>query len=103
MMKCQILFSANVAVSLTVVASARKRVDSMTGLENLDPKLRRQYESTYGPFVAGDYSIGQQVAAHGVGGEVIWSFRKNGTGPLTYVIDDGSGWPAEVETSDVLA
>ncbi len=75
----------------------------MTGLENVDPKLRRQYESAYGPYCAGDYQIDQQLRSATVRGTVLWSFRKDGSGPLTYVVDDDSGWPAEVEASDVLA
>jgi hypothetical protein len=69
----------------------------------MDSKLMRQYSSAYGPFVAGDYQIGQELRSAAVRGTVIWSFRKNGTGPLTYVIDDGTGFPAEVEASEVQA
>ncbi len=40
----------------------------MTGLENVDPKLRRQYESAYGPYCAGDYQIDQQLRSATVTG-----------------------------------
>ena len=75
----------------------------MTGLENMDPKIRRQYESAYGPFAAGDYQIGQQLRAAGAQGEVIWSYHSCDGRGLVYVVDDRSGWPVEVRASEVQA
>lgn len=72
----------------------------MTGLNNLDPKIRRQYEGLYGPFCSADYQIGEQVRTRNVQGVVIWSFRKSGTGPVTLVIDSG-GWPVEIRANEV--
>lgn len=73
----------------------------MTGLENLDPNVKRQFTGAYGPFVAGDYAIGDQVHTVGKSGEVVWSYQaKRG---LTYVIDDHSGWPAEVLARRVIS
>lgn len=65
--------------------------------------LQRQYTGAYGAFVAGDYSIGDTVAVPGTSGEIIWSYRPGGNGPLTYVVDDGSGFPVECLASDVYA
>ncbi len=73
----------------------------MMELFNVDPQLRRQYEGAYGPFCSADHKIGDQVKAPGVQGEIIWSFRKNGTGPVTYVIDNSTGWPVEVLAREV--
>ena len=73
----------------------------MMELFNVDPKIRKQYEGAYGPFVAADYAIGDQVKAPGVQGEIIWSYRKNGTGPLTLVVDDHSGFPVEIRANEV--
>jgi hypothetical protein len=70
-------------------------------LFNVDPQLRRQDEAAYGPFCSADHQIGDQVKAPGVQGEIIWSYRKDGTGPVTYVIDDKSGWPVEVKANEV--
>ncbi len=68
----------------------------MMELFNVDPKIRRQYTGAYGPFCSADHKIGDPLKAPGVQGEIIWSFRKGGTGPVTYVVDDHSGWPVEV-------
>jgi len=65
-------------------------------------RLARQYTSAYGPYVAGDYQIGQQATAPGVSGEIVWSFRKDGRGPVTYVLYDGVNWPVEVEASTLI-
>ncbi len=67
----------------------------------ISEQLQRQYESAYGAYVPGEYAIGDQVAAHGVSGEIIWSYRPGGNGPLHFVIDDNSGFPVEVLASDV--
>ncbi len=75
----------------------------MAGLQDMDSTLSRQYSSAYGPYCAGDYQIGQEMRSAAIRGTVLWSFRKNGSGPLAYVVDNDSGWPAEVEASDVLA
>lgn len=64
--------------------------------------LARQYTGAYGPFVAGDYGLGQQAQARAGAGEIVWSFRKDGRGPVTYVLDDGSGWPIEAEASSII-
>jgi hypothetical protein len=66
----------------------------------MDPKIKRQYESAYGEFVSGDYAIGELVVTRYVAGEVIWSYRHAVQG-LTYVVDNSSGFPVEVETSQV--
>lgn len=75
----------------------------MTGLENMDPNLRRQYESAYDLFTPGDYQIGQQLRASGVQGKVIWSFHSSDGRGLVYVVDDSSGFPVEVKASEVQA
>jgi hypothetical protein len=73
----------------------------MTGLQGMDPELIRQYSGAYGPFVAGDYAIGEQIAGPGKSGEVIWSYQSQKG--LTYVVDDRSGWPTEVLARRVIS
>jgi hypothetical protein len=68
----------------------------VAGIENVEPNIRRQYTGAYGPFVAGDYQIGQQLRAAAICGEVIWSYSAPGRG-LVYVVDENSGWPAEIK------
>ena len=75
----------------------------MTGLENMDPKLRREYADAYGPFAAGDYQVGQHLRAAGVVGEVIWSYHSCDGRGLVYVVDDNSGFPVEVKASEMQA
>lgn len=70
--------------------------------EQKQARLARQYASAYGPFVAGDYEIGMLARAHDVSGEIVWSFRKAGRGPVTYVLYDGVNWPVEVEASQLV-
>lgn len=65
-------------------------------------ELARQYSAAYGPFAAGEHQIGQRARAHSTSGEIVWSFRKDGQGPVTYVLDDGSGWPVEVEAASII-
>jgi hypothetical protein len=74
----------------------------MSGLESMDVKLIKQYTGIYGPFVSGDYAIGQQIKTPHTTGEVIWSYRAPLHG-LTYVVDDSTGWPTEVLASEVQA
>ena len=71
----------------------------MSDLSKMDPNLVKQYTGAYGPFVSGDYAIGQTLNAPGIQGEVIWSYQgKNG---LAYVIDDNSGFPVEIQANEV--
>ncbi len=72
----------------------------MTGLQDMDFNLRRQYTSAYGPFAAGDYAIGEQLRGAAIRGTVIWSYL--GAQGLTYVVDDTTGWPCEVLARSVI-
>jgi hypothetical protein len=78
----------------------RKRDRIMTGLDDLDANLRRQYEGAYGPFVSGEYAIGEQLRTRYATGTVLWSYRQPLHG-LAYLIDDSSGWPLEVMAHEV--
>jgi hypothetical protein len=71
----------------------------MTGLQDMNPNLIRQYSSAFGAYVPGEYQIGEQIATSSTSGTVIWSYL--GANGLTYVIDDNSGWPVEVQASQV--
>jgi len=74
----------------------------MTGLQGMDAKLIRQYSSAYGPFVSGDYAIGDTIAVPGISGEVIWSYQS--PQGLVYVVDDTfGGFPVEVKASEAKA
>lgn len=66
-------------------------------------ELSKQYTGAYGPFYQGEHNIGDTVAVPGTSGEILWSYRSEGTGPLTYVIDDNSGFPIEVLAADVYS
>ncbi len=72
----------------------------MTGLQDMDPNLIRQYSGAYGAYVPGDYAIGERLHAAAIRGEVIWSYL--GAQGLTYVVDDHSGWPCEVLARSVI-
>jgi hypothetical protein len=73
----------------------------MTGLENMDLKLIKQYTDAYGPFASGDYPVGSTIAVPGTSGEVIWSFHSCDGRGLVYVVDDSSGFPVEVRANEV--
>lgn len=75
----------------------------MTGLQDMDAKLIRQYSSAYGTFASGDYAIGDTIAASSASGEVIWSFHSCDGRGLVYVVDDESGFPVEVKASEAKA
>jgi hypothetical protein len=74
----------------------------MSGLEHVSEHLVKQYTGAYGPFVSGDYAIGEQIKTPYTTGEVIWSYRAPLHG-LTYVVDDATGWPTEVLANEVQA
>jgi len=57
----------------------------------VDPELRRQYESAYGSFRAGDYPISSTVTVPGTSGEVIWSYRSCHGRGFVYVVNSGNG------------
>ncbi len=78
---------------------AQEHEDARTGLVKVNPKLRRLYEGTWGPFVAGDYRIGETVAAPGTSGEVVWSYQTEKG--LVYVIDNNTGRPVGVLASQI--
>ncbi len=64
-------------------------------------RKERQYQQLYGAYVAGEFSIGDQVKTpEGEEGEVIWSYRDR-AGRHMYVIDDGSGFPVEIAANEV--
>jgi hypothetical protein len=71
----------------------------MSGLEHVSEHLVKQYTGIYGPFVSGDYAIGQELHGAGVQGDVIWSYQS--AHGLVYVIDDHSGWPVEIKAHEV--
>jgi hypothetical protein len=73
----------------------------MSGLEHMDLKLIQQYTGLYGPFVSGDYAIGDTIAVPGTSGEVVWSYQSERG--LVYVVDDASGFPVEVKASEAKA
>jgi hypothetical protein len=73
----------------------------VSDLEKIDPQLKRQYVEAYGEYYPGEYRIGDTVAVPGTSGEIIWSYRPGENGPLTYVVDDQSGFPIEVLAADV--
>jgi hypothetical protein len=75
----------------------------MSGLERMDLKLIQQYTGLYGPFVSGDYAIGDRIAVPGTSGEVIWCYHSCDGRGLVYVVDDNSGFPVEVKASEAKA
>lgn len=62
-----------------------------------------QYTRLYGAFVAGDYELGTRILFDGGGnvGALIWSYQ-NAAGRFVYVVDDGSGFPAEIEPNEII-
>ena len=72
----------------------------MSGLENVSQKLRLQYTSAYGPFMAGEYQPGDTIKGPGIEGEIIWSYRSPISQSLVYVIE-GDSFPVEVPARDV--
>lgn len=73
----------------------------MTGLEGMSEQIVKQYSNLYGPFAPGVFEVGETVSVHGFSGEVVWSFRKDGVGPLTYVVANENDWPEEVSADKV--
>ncbi|MBO0777258.1 MAG: hypothetical protein J2P37_00320 [Ktedonobacteraceae bacterium] len=69
-----------------------------------DHRLAQQYTQLYGPFVKGDYEIGDMLyfdeGAHR--GVVIWSYVRS-NGRTYYVVDAGHGIPLEIERREVTA
>jgi hypothetical protein len=65
-----------------------------------DERVRKQYESLYGPYAPGDYVIGDQVRYRGGKGEIIWSCH-NAAGKFVYVVDSG-GWPVEITANEIV-
>ncbi len=80
---------------------AQEHEDARTGLAKVNPQLRRLYEGAWGPFVVGDYRIGETVAAPGTSSEVVWSYQTEKG--LVYVIDENSGRPVGVLASQVVS
>ena len=84
----------------TTYNKAERNLHIMTGLQDMDAKLIRQYSSAYGSFASGDYAIGDTIAVPGTSGEVIWSYQS--AQGLVYVVDDdSSGFPTEVLANQV--
>ena len=73
----------------------------------MDDQAKAQLEALYGPCAKGDYGVGDQIRWPGGAGEVIWITGPGDTPvsgkhhPLTYVVDDGSGWPTLVYPSEI--
>jgi len=74
----------------------------MTGLEHLDPDIRRYCERVYGPFVGGDYPLGSKVTTPASSGTVIWSYRA-AQGLVYIAIDSKTDWPVEMQASQVVS
>ncbi len=72
------------------------------GIEATQHWLQEKKAVYYGPFVKGDYHLGQQIHASYTTGRVIWSYRAPLRG-LTYVVDDGTSWPTEILAQEVEA
>jgi hypothetical protein len=75
----------------------------MTGIEGMDPNMKRQYAAAYGPFVAGNYPVGSMITVPGTSRKVIWSFHPCDGRGLVYVVDDASGSPVEVQAAQVIS
>jgi hypothetical protein len=71
----------------------------MSGYEKMSDHLKLQHTSAYGPYVAGDYSIGDTLAVPGTSGTVVWSFQSERG--LCYCIDDHNGLPTVVRANEV--
>ncbi len=95
---------AELAVIARLLAEKQALIseEARTGLAKVNHPLRRLYEGAWGPFVAGDYAIGDQMTAPYCTGAVIWSYRQPLHG-LTYVVDDSTGGPIEVPALQVRA
>jgi hypothetical protein len=72
------------------------------GFERMNPNLRDQYTAAYGPYVAGEYEIGQRIRTRRDAGEIIWCYQSPRQG-LVYVLDTDRGWPVAVKASEVIA
>ena len=63
----------------------------------------QQYTQIFGPYVKGEYSIGDVItyydAGESVTGVVVWSFVNDNL--HTYAIDPGHGLPVEVEAHEL--
>ena len=70
------------------------------GIEATQHWLQEKKAVYYGPFVSGDYHLGQSIHAPYTTGRVIWSYRAPLRG-LTYVVDDGTSWPTEIGAHEV--
>lgn len=71
----------------------------------------QQYTGLYGEYAFnGLHSIGDKVTSEdGTTGTIIWSYRKNGgvqrlnlLKGYTLVVDDGSGFPVEVQSAGII-
>jgi hypothetical protein len=72
----------------------------VSDLEKIPQHLQKQYAGAYGPFVPGDYGIGDTISVPGQSGEVLWSFQS--AEGLKYVVDDNTGgFPVEVKANEV--
>lgn len=63
--------------------------------------LYQQYTAVYGDLaITGQYAVGDRVLFDGGQvGEVVWKYHDaNG---LTYVLDDNTGFPEEVQARDI--
>ncbi len=94
---------AEIAVIERLLAEkqAQENEDARTGLVKVNPKLRHLYEGAWGPFIVGDYRIGEMIVAPGTSGEVVWSYQTEKG--LVYAIDNNSGWPVGVLASQVVS
>lgn len=74
-------------------------------MNNAEDRMRiyAQYRQTYGELTeAGKFRVGERIMFdNGAGqGEVLWKFHTP-QGILTYVIDDNSGFPVEMQASEI--
>lgn len=67
-------------------------------------RKEQQYAEIFGPFRPGDYSIGDTITFDSgqSSGTVIWSFVNEENERFFYVVDDGSGFPVEIERNEVV-
>lgn len=69
--------------------------------EEIPANVRQQYEALYGAFFQAEHNIGESIAFPGQSGEIVWSFRAGGDGPVTYAVSVFDAFPIEVEAATV--
>src|SRR6266699_775819 len=91
---------------------------TIQGLDNevLRERQRAQFSALFGPYVSGDYRIGDKIRVRlrpqppedEFSGVILWSYGPGETPvshrhhPLTYVVDAGRGMPVLVHPTEIV-